>query len=80
MKRKFKDFERTEHGDNIADQIQTEDAYGRFNILTPADVWNILDQLETHLMDNDKRSNILPLLGKWKKQVEKLHPDVLDNY
>lgn len=41
----------TRHGDNIADQIQTEDAYGYYNDLTYADLWVILDNLHTHFLD-----------------------------
>lgn len=40
----------TEHGNNIANEIQSEDAYGYFNVLNPADVWLILDNLHTHIL------------------------------
>ena len=43
--------ETTQHGENIADEIQTDDAYGNFDNLTDADVWNILDNIHTHILD-----------------------------
>ena len=44
---------RTYHGNNIAAQIQGEDAYGDRGQLNAADVWNILDNIHTSLMDDD---------------------------
>lgn len=40
----------TEHGENIAGEIQSEDAYGAFDQLTAADVWLILDNLHSHFV------------------------------
>lgn len=40
---------RTEHGDNIATQID-RDAYGNWGQLTEADAWHILDQMQTHFI------------------------------
>lgn len=63
----------TQHGNSIVDQIQTTDAYGYFNILTPADVWNILDNLHTHFLDQGVNS-MLPILTKWMEELEELSP------
>lgn len=43
----------TIHGENIADQIAGEDAYGGRGTLNTADVREILDQIHTNLMDGD---------------------------
>lgn len=64
----------TEHGDNIANQIQTEDAYGYFNPLTEADVWNVLDNLHTHFLDSehDNRYLIMEQLENWMRELESM--------
>lgn len=62
---------RTEHGDNIADQIQTADAFGAFNVLTEADVWNILDNLHTHFLDQfGEDAPVLDKLERCMKEFE----------
>lgn len=71
----------TPHGDNIANQIQTEDAYGQFNPLNITDLWAILDNFETHVLDYPKiehQAAISKLLSKWKTELEDVDPDVLD--
>jgi hypothetical protein len=62
----------TQHGENIANDIQTEDAYGDFNVLTTADVWLILDNLHTHFMDNgsESHSNLMDMLSSWMQELE----------
>lgn len=62
----------TGHGQNIADEIQTNDAYGEFDILTAADVWNILDNLHTHFMDNEGKghSELMGMLSSWMQELE----------
>jgi hypothetical protein len=60
----------TNHGDNIAEQIQNSDAYGQYDILTVADVWNILDNLHTHFLDTRGANH--PLLGMLSKCMEAL--------
>lgn len=63
--------EATDHGNNIADQIQCEDAYGQMNDLTIADVWNILDNLFTHFMDMGEVTTTT-MLGRWMDELEKI--------
>lgn len=63
--------ETTRHGENIASQIQSEDAYGRFNVLNLADVWNIVDNLHTHFLDHKgEDAPILRVLEGWMRQLE----------
>ncbi len=70
----------TSHGDNIVQQIQTEDAYGEFNVLTLADVWNIVDNLHTHFMVNDPddyTDNLtLHILSGWMRQLEDMDSEL----
>jgi len=47
--------ETTPHGENIANEILGEDAYGSSDDLTVADVWNILDNLQTSFMEQYER-------------------------
>lgn len=63
--------ETTSHGDNIASDIH-EDAYGQFDILTTADLWNILDNLHTHYLDNpgEKHKEIMNMITKWLTELE----------
>lgn len=75
----FDNNARTEHGENIAGQTQGEDAYGYHGPLTAADVWNILDQLETHLMDTPRLAGRGPLeevVTDWKRELERRFPDM----
>jgi hypothetical protein len=69
--------ERTRHGDNIADQIQQEDAYGYMNNLTASDLWHILDEFQTHIMDTDSESKMINMLSKWMKEIEDFDDEVL---
>lgn len=75
MKKKIEIDEnyRTPHGDNIANKIQGADAFGDFDNLTIADIWNILDNLHTHFLDT-KRDN--KFLSKWMDELEKKYPDI----
>jgi hypothetical protein len=61
----------TIHGDNIAEQINSEDCYGQSGALTYADVWNIVDQLHTHFMDTDRDT---ALFEKWMKEIWEIDP------
>ena len=63
----------TEHGNNIADQIQDFDACGVKNPLTLADVWNILDNLHSHFMDTKKDTKFLE---KWMQELEAIDDDL----
>lgn len=63
----------TEHGENIADQIQSEDAFGRSGRLTLADVWLILDNLHSHFMDTKKNTKFLE---KWMRELEAIDNDL----
>jgi hypothetical protein len=65
----------TDHGINIADQIQCEDAYGKMNDLTLADVWIILDNLYSHFMDMGEVT-ITTMLGGWMDELEKIDEDL----
>jgi hypothetical protein len=69
----------TQHGENIANDIQTEDTYGDFNPLTLADVWSIVDNLHTHFMDNPTDENpdvVLRMFEGWMRQLEKIDDDL----
>jgi len=65
--------ERTDHGDNIADQVQGEDAYGYSGDLTIADIWNILDNIHSQFMATDRDNRFL---SDWMDQLEKKFPGV----
>ena len=63
----------TEHGRNIADQIQGEDVYGYSGELTLADTWNIIDQLHSHFMDTNRDTKFLE---KWMRELENMDEDL----
>ena len=65
----------TEHGKNIAMQIQTTDAYGTFNNLTAADVWNIVDNLNTHFVDHTNEA-LIKMTAGWLLELESAFPDL----
>jgi hypothetical protein len=67
--------ETTDHGINIADQIQCADAYGQMNDLTLADVWNILDQLFSHFIDIGE-SSTMNMIGTWMDKLVKIDEDL----
>ena len=67
---------RTQHGGNIADQIQGEDAYGIMGNLTYADLYNIIDQFQTHIMDTQPDDQILYVLSSWMEKLIELDPDI----
>ena len=62
-------LETTQHGENIANQIQDEDAYGHYNELEWGDVWLIIDNLHTHFMDTGRDTTILE---EWMSELEDL--------
>jgi len=68
----------TEHGEAIAEQIQGEDAYGYSGELTTADVWLILDSLQTHFMDSSQKlsDKLFDLFSGWMEALEKLDKDL----
>lgn len=74
--------ELTQHGENIANEIQEHDAYGYFNVLTLADVWLIVDNLHTHFLDNlpeggtDEKTSILMMLSRWMRELEDMDGDL----
>jgi hypothetical protein len=66
----------TRHGENIANDIQTEDAYGAFNPLTLADIWLIVDNLHTHMLDNGGNDETMRLLEGWMRQLEAMDSEL----
>lgn len=75
----FNNNDHTDHGNNIANQIQDEDAYGIKGDLTASDLWNILDQFETHLIDTptlSERKALESLVTAWKRELEAVFPDM----
>lgn len=67
--------EPTQHGKNIAGDIQGEDAYGHFDVLTLADVWLILDNLHSHFLDHGA-PDTLEMLTEWMGQLEEVDDDL----
>lgn len=67
--------ERTLHGDNITHQIQGEDAYGVTGTLTPADLWNVLDNFQTHWIDAG-RDDEVQFVSKLMLAVTAKYPDI----
>jgi hypothetical protein len=66
--------ETTIHGENIANQIQGEDAYGCGpGKLTYADVWLIIDNLHTHFLDTNRDTK---LFSKWMRELESIDDDL----
>lgn len=66
---------RTAHGEHIAMQIQGEDAYGTTGVLTAADVWHLLDTLESHYMEQNV-AELEVTVTSWKRQLEASYPDM----
>lgn len=71
----------TRHGENIANEIQCEDAYGHFDNLTVADVWSIIDNLHSHFCDqNDAHINganeMLRALEGFMRKLEEMDEDL----
>lgn len=50
------------HGENIANQIQDEDAYGDSDALTDADIWLIIDNMHSALMDTRELNDPMVLV------------------
>ena len=64
----------TEHGNNIAEQIQEEDVYGcRAIKMTLADVWIILDNLHSHFLSSGQDTS---LFEKWMRELEGIDKDL----
>ena len=68
-------MKRTRHGEAVADQIQGDDAYGHSGTMNIHDLWNILDQFQTQLMDKDENDPIVDILSKWLQQLEDIDVD-----
>jgi hypothetical protein len=75
MKQKYNPNEQTLHGDNIANDIQGADAYSVFNTLTPADLWNILDNIQTHWID-ERKDQEASFVGDLMQRVAAKYPDI----
>jgi len=65
--------ELTRHGQNIAYQIQGEDAYGYSGRLTLADVWEIIDNLHSHFIDTDRDTD---MFERWMVELERIDGDL----
>jgi hypothetical protein len=62
---------KTAHGNYIARQIQNEDAYGYFNVMNESDLYNIVDQFQTHIMDYlPDRDDLISMMGRWLEELE----------
>jgi len=74
----------TTHGENIADDIQGKDAYGRSGNLTVADVWNILDNLHSKFMDQyvklggypEREKDMTVIFTRWMEELEAIDEDL----
>ena len=76
--------ETTQHGENIANQIDGEDAYGNSGQLTVADMHRIVDTMHTNVMLDDSGNDrefsdrehaILDMLSRWMREMEMLFDD-----
>lgn len=68
--------ERTEHGTNIADQCVGEDAYGDDGLLTPADIYYILDMIHTNQIDSKGLPATIHLLERFRRMLESEFPSM----
>jgi hypothetical protein len=67
----------TGHGENIACQIQTEDAYGEFDELSNADVWLILDTLHSHMVETRTGPDpIFNILEQAMRELEEIDEEL----
>lgn len=64
----------TDHGENIAAQIQGEDAYGAKGVLTDADLYQILDNIHTQRCDTGQDTT---MLERWMEELRTLDPEVV---
>lgn len=64
--------EQTEHGKNIAGQIES-DAYGRSDNLTIADIYFILDAIHSHFMDTGRDNRFISI---WIEELLNKYPDL----
>lgn len=46
------------------------------NVLNAADLWNILDQFQSHLIDNEPDRILIDTLSTWMKELENKNPDM----
>lgn len=66
-------METTIHGENIADQIAGEDAYGHRGTLNAADVREIIDQIHTNLLDGGQEdSPLMAMITRWLDETERI--------
>ncbi len=73
MAKPIDETKRTDHGDNIANEIQGEDAYGYSGKLTIADIWNIVDNLHMHFLDTGRDNRFLE---RWMNELQKMNPEI----
>ena len=66
----------TEHGQNIAMQIADEDVYGQKGGLTLADIYSIVDQIHTNLMDSGLKGEELKFLENFLLKLESMDEDL----
>ena len=72
----------TDHGENIANDIQGEDAYGYSGNLTLADIWNILDNIHSNFCEQweqDKEESVnkvLHMLSNWMDELSTIDEDL----
>jgi hypothetical protein len=46
------------------------DAYGYSGTMNIHDLWNILDQFQTQIMDKDENDPLVFIIGHWMQQLE----------
>lgn len=63
-------LKRTRHGEGVAEQIQEEDCYGNTEVMNMADLWYILDNFHTHLLDNGALQKEMQMIEKWLNKIE----------
>ena len=64
--------ETTEHGNNIASQIE-EDFCGQSEYLTIADIHYILDAIHSHFMDTGRDNKFLSI---WMEELFNKYPEL----
>lgn len=70
----------TDHGENIANDIQGEDAYGDSGYLTYADIWNIIDNIHSQLCvrfeNGEDVIKDIHMLERWMGDLELIDEDL----
>jgi hypothetical protein len=44
--------------------------------MNAADLWNILDQFQTHLIDHDEKNPLIYKISNWLNEIEKEFPEI----